>query len=349
MKKADELALCLTLIDDKYQYKVNLEECFRDQKLIDSTIRFAKRNGLYYIFINNLIKSGFRLSLSEKNKLKSEDLRRTEFKEMLSLLNRLSNEYEIENVIIKSCDTIPHVPRDIDFFVKQADRTEIIEILKNSGLKCIHSGLSETSLIKNNIKIDIYTEICYMNKDFIDGAFLLKSNVQKKMFDTYYRSLNENANILLMLIHSLFGHRCITLLDFLHILNIIDNIDIKACQQYADNNGWLSIFNLMLDWIQYLYNQIYEEGRTFQFPYLFDRLFLKKCISEINDDIGMRGQIILEFVFFQDRIIYSMVDTPLYNLLKSNESIRNFINAISSYAKIARGDKKSISSCISRK
>ena len=34
-----------------------------------------------------------------------------------------------------------------------------------------------------------------------------------------------------------------------------------------------------------------------------------------------------------------MVDTPLYNL-QNQESIRNFINAISSYAKIAKGDKK---------
>ena len=259
-------------------------------------------------------------------------------------MNEVSKDYGIEYIIIKACNTIPHIPRDVDIFVRNEDRTRIIKALEDNGMKCVQTGITETSLKGEYMKVDVYTEICYIGVDFMDGSFLRQSSIKDEVFEVEYSGLNNEANFLLMLVHSLFGHRSMTLLDFLHIKHIRGDIDMDACREYAHNRGWGSVFDLVLEKLDNITERIYENiEENIHFPYLFDRIFVLECVSGI-EGLNMTGsdKIFFNATLIQDRLIYELKDTPLYNLLKSFEPTRHLINSLTGSVKKMRGDRKSV-------
>lgn len=343
MNKFEALKFVLAVVDPEYPVKVDIDRLGKDEKLRKSAIKLAERNGLYYYFVHRLKELGVGLPTSEEECWKEENQKLSEFKKTIKLLNNISKDYEIDYTVIKACNTIAHIPRDIDIFVRKEDRTRIIKALEDNGMKCVQSGVAETALKGEYMKIDVYTEICYIGVEFMDGNFLLQSSIKDEVFGIEYSGLNNEANFLLMLVHSLFGHRSMTLLDFLHIRQIRGNINIYACREYAHERGWESVFDLVLNELDTLNERIYKEGKVIRFPYLFDRKFVLKCISGIEGlDMRRFNKIFLYITFIQDKVLYELTDTPLYTLLKSFEPTRNMINSLTAYVKSLRGDRKSI-------
>jgi len=341
MTEPSALSIILSIVND--QHPPSLMHCLSsDRELYNSVLKLARKNGLYYYSINKLIENGIRISPQENIAWEIENKRLSEFKGSLRLLQELSSVHNIDSVIIKACNTIPHVPRDIDFFVRAEERKSVIDLLKEHGMKVVHDSITETSLLNGSIKVDIYTQICYMGMDFFDCDFLLNSSTKEGMFNIEYKSLNANASFLLMLVHSLFGHRCMTLLDFLHIGNIIDKIDLAYCEKYADSNGWKGVLDLMLDNLSNLQRDILSENKITNFPYLYDRTFVLQCVSALQDyRLDRFNKFLLNCTLTQDRLIYELIDTPIYNFIKSNENLRNGVNSFTSLSKSMRGDKKS--------
>jgi len=340
---SNPMKIVLSIVDPEYPNDIQVEEIARNKNLLKSVIKLAERNGLYYYFIYQLKKLGVDLPLAERGRWNKENQKLSEFKETIKLLNKVSKDYGIEYVIIKACNTIPHIPRDVDIFVRNEDGTNIIKALEDNGMKCVQRGITETSLKGDYMKIDIYTEICYIGVDFIDGDFLLQSRVKDEVFGIEYYGLNNEANLLLMLVHSLFGHRSMSLLDFMHIKHIKGNINIDACREYARERGWERVFDLVLNELDDLYERIYDIGEIVHFPYLFNKRFVLKCISEIDKlDLGKYNKMFLHITLAQDKIIYGLKDTPIYNLLKSFGPVRHLINSLTAFVKSKRGDRKSL-------
>jgi hypothetical protein len=158
-----------------------------------------------------------------------------------------------------------------------------------------------------------------------------------------YPALSEEADFLLLLPHYLFGHRRITLLDFLHMKHRISHINVNTCREYAYDKGWGTVFDLTLDHLNHLHERIYKEGKVIHFPYLFDRDFIMKCISGIEGlNMGRYKKVFLHISFVMDKISHDLEGTPLYNLLKSFGPARNLVNSSSALVKSLRGDKKSV-------
>ena len=343
MNKLNSMKALLSVVDPEYSNVVSSEELTRDDALLKSAIKLAEKNGLYYYFIHGLKERGVDIPSSEKDRWDEENQRLSELKETLSLLNKVSTDYGVDYVIIKACNTIPHIPRDIDVFVRNEDRAKIINALENNGMECIQSGITETSLKGDYMKVDIYTEICYIGVDFMDGDFLLRSSVKDEVFGVGCSGLNNEANLLLLLVHSLFGHRSISLLDFLHIKHIRSDIDMDMCREYAHERGWESVFDLVLNELDTLHKRISEGGEVISFPYLFGRELIWKCVSGIKGlDMDKCDKTFLHLTLAQDRAIYELKDTSIYNLLKSCEPARNLINSLTASIKSRRGDRKSI-------
>ena len=343
MNNLDPMKVVLSVVDPEYPNDIQVEETAKDKGLLKVATKLAERNGLYYYFIYRLKELGVDTSFLEKERWNEEERRLSGLKRTITLLNDVSKDYGIEYIIIKACNTIPHIPRDVDIFVRNEDRTKIIKALEDNGMKCVQRGITETALKGEYMKVDVYTEICYIGVEFMDGNFLLQSRVNDEVFGVKYSGLNNEANFLLMLVHSLFGHRSMSLLDFLHIKHIRGDINIDACREYAYERGWDSVFDLILNELDNLHERIYTGGAAIRFPYLFDRNFILKCVSEIEGlNMGGYNKIFLYITLVQDRIIYELKDTPLYNLLKSFETTRNFINSLTASVKSMRGDKKSM-------
>ena len=339
MNNLDPLKVVLSVVDPEYPNDIQVEEIAKDKGLLKSAIKLAERNGLYYYFIYKPKELGVDLPF-EKDRWTKENQRLSEFKETISLLNTVSNDYGIDYIIIKACNAIPHIPRDVDIFVRNEDRTRIIEALEDKGMECIDLDVTETVLRKEGyIDVELYSRICYLGIDFIDESLFWESNIKDMMFGIEYSSLNKEANFLLMLIHRLLGHRSMSLLDFLHMNSLKDDIDIDACRKYARENGWESVFDLVVNKLNALYEKIYKEGEIVPFPYLFDRKFMLECVSNINGlKMGRHNKIIFSISLIQDGILHELQNSLLYNLLKYFKPTRTVIGFFIRLVKKMRGD-----------
>jgi len=344
MNKLDLMKIVLSVIDPEYP-NVHVEKIGEDETIIKKAIKLAERNGLYYYFIYRLKELGVNLPSSEENRWEEENKKLSEFRKIILLLNEISQDCGINYILIKACTTLPHIPRDVDILVHKEDKEKIIRALENKGMKCIHSDDVDTTLIKGKyMKVDVYTGICYFTVDFIDDEFLWKLSVKDKMFGIEYTGLREEANFLVTLVHSLFGHRSMSLLDFLHMKYLMRNIqDMDFCRKYAYKKGWGLAFDLALRRIESIHERIYKGGEVVYFPYLFDRKFVLQCISVIERlNITRVNKMFLHVSLIQDRVIHGFINTSLYNLLRSFEPIRKLYSSVGCFIRNMRGDKRSV-------
>ena len=340
MNRLDPMKVVLSVVDPEYPNDIHVDEIVKNRDLLKKSIKLAEKNGLYYYFILKLKELNIDLSFLGEERWDKENQKLSEFKETMMLLNKVSKEYGIDYIIIKACNAIPHIPRDVDIFVRNEDRAKIIKALEDNGMKCVISDVTETVLRKAGyIDVELYSKICYLGIDFIDGSFFWKSNIKDVMFDVEYSGLNKEANFLLMRIHRLLGHRSMSLLDFLHINSLKNDINVEACRRYAREKGWGFVFDLAVNKLNALYEKIYKEGEVVPFPYLFDRKFMLECVSNINGlKMGKRNKIIFHLSLIQDRIIHELKDSFSYNLLKSFKPTRILINFFTRRVRKMRGD-----------
>ena len=331
----------LSVLDTEYIEEVNIEEIVKDKKLFKSAVRLAERNGLYYYFISRLRELNLDLPFLDEERWERENERLEEFKESIKVLNKASSEYGIDYILIKACDTIPHVSRDVDIFIRERNRVKIIDALKSYGMEYIDTSVTETILRKEGyIDIELYSRICYLGIDFIDEDFLFQSRITDTTFGIEYPNLNKEANLLLTIIHALLGHRRISLLDFLHIMNLRKKVNIDICRQYAQRKSWESVFNLTLDKLDTLHEGIYKEGEIINFPYLFDRNFMMRCIFELGDLNTRKLKMIFYISLIQDEIVEKSKNSCLYDVVKSHKSIEKFVTSFMNFInfKKMRGD-----------
>ena len=331
MNNVDPMKIVLSVVDLEYQNNIQLEEIVKNRDLLKVAVKLAERNGLYYCFILRLKELNIDSLFLDEERWNLENQKLSELKETIKLLNKVLNDSGIDYILIKSCNTIPHIPRDVDVFVHKGEKRKIIEALGNNGMKCVRSDIAQTTLKKEKyLETDIYTGIRYFGVEFLDESLLWNSNVKSKIFGIEYPGLNEEADLLLTLIHSLFGHRVITLLDFLHIKSLRDNIrDIDLCRKYAYEKGWGAVFDLVLNELDSLHRRIYKEGEIIHFPHMFGTNFILKCVSMVDGlYINKSNKIFLRISLILDKVIYRLKDSVLYNLLKSFEPTRKFLLSV---------------------
>lgn len=341
MDDLNAMRVVLPIIDPDYP-QIYTEEITKNRNLLKSAIKLSERNGLYYNFISKLREMDVELPPSEKERWHKEEQRLAEFKETIRLLNKVSDDYGIDYILIKICNIVPYIPKDVDIFIGKEDRIRLINALENNGMKCIHSSTAETILRKTGyIDIEFYTGINYLGVNFIDEDFLWKSKTKDKMFDIEFPGLNKESSFLLTLIHRLIAHRSISLLDLLYLMSLIKGIqDISVCRKYTYEKGWGAVFDLAQQELNTIHEKIYQEGKIINFPYLFDRKFVLRCVSEV-DGLKIKGysKMFLQLSLIQDGILHRLNNSALYNLLKSFKLTRNAANALFRVIKSGRGDR----------
>jgi hypothetical protein len=336
------MKVVLSIVDPEYPNNITIEEIAKDRDSLKAAIKLAERNGLYYYFIYRLKELEVDIPSTEKNRWKEENQKLSELKETISLLNSISNDYEIDFILIKACNTIPHVPRDVDIFVNKEKRKQLLKAFESIGMNYDQKSAVEASLKKEGyLRIDVYSEISYFTVNFLKENFLWESVTKNKMLEIEYPCLSNEAEFLLSLVHNLFAHRSMSLLDFLHMKSLRNVIDVDACKQYAYKNRWGSVFDLAVKELDVLYEKIYKEGEVIRFRYIFGRNLIMDSISTIEGlNLSKLNKMALNISLVIDGFRESQRDSALYNLLKSFEPTRKFINYSLSFVKAMRGDKK---------
>ena len=345
MNKFDLMKVVLSVVDPEYPNDIPVEEIFKNRDLLKAAVKLADRNGLYYYFVQRLRELNLDLSLLDEERWNTELQKLLALKKTLGFLKNMQTHDGIDYILIKACTKIPHVPRDVDILVRSEDRKKIYDLFEREGMKVVYSNPVETAFSKEGyMKLDIYSRIQYISMTFIDGDFLWNSRVDDRMFGIEYPSLNEEANFLLLLVHSLFGHSSMTLLDFLHIKSLMGNIqDFGVCRKHAYEKGWGGVFDMGVERLAAVYKTIYKDGNVVSFPYLFDRKFMLKCVASI-EGLKMKRR---EKVFFNislglDRLSYELAKSPFYNYLLAFNTGRRIFNSLGYFVRNRRGDRHGI-------
>jgi len=343
MNKLDPMKVVLSVADPEYSNDIPVKEIVKNRDLLKAAIKLAEKNGLYYYFIFRLRELNLDLSFLDKYPWDRELQKLSALKKTLTFLNDIRKHDGIDYIVIKACTNIPHVPRDVDILVRIEDREKIYDIFRRNGMEVLYSNSVETAFGKEGyMKLDIYSRIQYIGMNFIDSEFLWDSKVEDRMFGMKYPSLNDEANFLLLLVHSIFGHRSMSLLDFLHIKTLMSNIDKRVCRDYAYGVGWGAVFDMSLEKLESIYKTIYKDGGV-SFPYLFDRKFMLKCVASM-DGLKMKRR---EKVFFSvslglDRFSYELARSRFYNYLLAFNTGRRIFNSLGYFVRNRRGDRHGI-------
>lgn len=344
MNKLDPMRVVLSVVDPEYPNDVSVEEIVKNRDLLKAAVKLAEKNGLYYCFNLRLRELNLDLSFLDNERWKGELQNLSALKKTLTFLNDMQKHYGIDYILIKACTKIPHVPRDVDILVRIEDREKIYDMFEHEGMKVIYSNPVETAFSKEGyMKLDIYSRIQYIGMNFIDTEFLWNSKVEDKMFGIEYLGLKDEANFLLLLVHSIFGHRSMALLDFLHLKTLMSNIDKSVCRDYAYGKGWGAVFDMSLEKLEAVYKMIYKEGKVVSFPYLFDRKFMLKCIASIEGlDMERREKVFFNISLGLDRLSYELAKSPFYKYLLAFNTGRRIFNSLGYFVKNKRGDMQGI-------
>lgn len=224
------------------------------------------------------------------------------------------------------------------------EKENMIKALNIHGVSCEHSGDIETTLLgESYLPIDLYTKIIYFDNEFLDEDFLFDCIEEKEMFGIRYTGLNNEAEFMLTLLHSLFGHRRLTLLDFLHIKRIKDSkLDIKFCKNYAMTAKWRNVFLSVLEELDLIDKEAYSEKNKITFPYLFDIEFVMKCIQQINGiKLNPSNKFLIYFSLLLDGTKLKLEGSVFYNMIRRCTPLRKALLSVGYRSRSMRGDKYS--------
>jgi hypothetical protein len=344
-KGVSPMSLVLSVVDPGYKHGISATELSRDLPLLERTIKYAEMNGLYYPFLSNIFEFDPTISQLDGKRWERELNDLEGLKNTISFLGDLHDREGLDYIIIKACTTIPHVPRDVDIFIHDNQKDKIRAIFDRSNMKVLYSNNVETSFERQGyMKLDIYAKIQYISKEFIDENYLWRSREVGNLFGIDCTILNNEANFLLLFIHSLFGHRCITLLDFLNMNNIIRNIEtLDVCRTYSSIHGWGPVFDMGLERLNHLQKLIYDDGMQIPFPYLFDKRFMLRCIASMDDlQLSEKEMFYLNLSLNMDWFSYELRKSPLYDYLKRSNTGRKIFNSLGYLIRSRRGDRHGI-------
>lgn len=342
--KQKAMRLLYLISDPQIDKSLNFKEVMQNKKFRSSLIKFAELNGLYYYCMEFMIGSGVVFSDIERAKWNKELDKMRDFKNTIEYLNSLYLKYELRYILIKACTKIPHVPRDVDIFVSSNDKERYIKAFDAEGLASVYSNPVETAFCKEGLlKLDIYCDVRYIGIRFMSDTFLWDSRINEKINGINCIGLNDNANFLLLLVHSIFGHRRMTLLDFLHLKSMLLTIDRDFCRNHAREMGWETAFNLLLNKIEELDKLAYSDDNIVIFPYLFERSFIYQCLDSIEVcKLTKKIKIFLYISILLDRFQHELAGTSLYDLLLKISLGRKCYNSFCYFIRNHRGDRHGI-------
>ena len=347
MSELKPLDIVLHTINPEFEPPFDYITLKKNQRLLNKAIDLADKNGLYYLFITNLVKSSGDKALMNTKRWFLEQKRFNGFINCLSILNEMSVDVNIDYLLIKACTSFPHVPRDVDIYVRSKDVPSLVDYLTSKGMICVHSDPVDTTLIKGEyMKIDLYTGLCYFTVDFFYDHFLWKYKNIENLNGINIPSLTDEVNFMILLVHSLFGHRSISLLDLLQIGSFFDKpIDLDFCRKMAYDSGWAKTFELSASNLEGLHSLINdpEKRSKARFPYLFDKNFIMNCVLAIDGlDMNYQNKLFLNLSLVQDGLAVRYNDTHIYNAIKSFGPTRSAYNNVGHFIRRKRGDLRSV-------
>jgi hypothetical protein len=349
-RNSELIPIILYYVDDEYRsFHLNLfSEKTQTRNILLQSIRIAETNGLSYQFCKNFLENPFtqRNLGTAKAYLRKEEDNLNILKGTLRLVSHILQKEGIEFRFIKLYRQIPYAPRDVDILIRSADMRRVSLLLQNNGyVPKVTSNVEIKCQRPDMLEVDLYCGFYYLSFPFISDHFLWqrKRTVKIEGIDCYVP--NPEADFLSLAIHSLLGHRQISLLDFLYAKDMLHSgLDLAEMREEAQKRGWAVVFNELLHLIHETYNSLYhdkEASETIDFPFVYPTRFVLKALREFPE-FSRDTQKQLTFILsaFLDGSYHKYLRLSQTVKMEIPEKLKNVIGNLLFRVRDYRGDSK---------
>jgi Uncharacterised nucleotidyltransferase len=315
-----------------------------DPERLARVITLARANGLYYPFLKRYLAAGGRVPSNETSRWGSVYRAIGGLRSSLDALAEASRVTGIEYLVIKNVQTIEHVPRDLDIFLREADRAAFLEGLRSAGFEFAYNDGSEISLARpGSMRVDVYSRIHYLARDFLDESYLFRSRAATRLHGHEVPGLEPEAAFLLNSAHAIFGHGAITLLDFLDFRNLQALSGVpNQFRDRAASFDWAGVYDLWWQRLADLQVRVFEQRIPTEFPQPLEGRFVLEAVSRLNGHVlGLRERAALRLSLLWDRLLFAAEASGVEEGLRSSALARSLANSAGHRIRFMRGDRKS--------
>jgi hypothetical protein len=337
------IPLILYYIDDKYrETHPNILKKVADEKTTwVKALRIAEQNELLYSFSKKAVKDEkiFPTKLLQTI-IKEEEEKHSRFRNTLSFVSSLFNDEGLDYMFIKLYKGVPYTPRDVDVLIKKDENHRVMYAFrKRNAVVRAFDGAEINCEKKGLLKIDLYNGFYYFSRVFLDEDFLWRNSRKVKICGVECPIPSYEADFASLLIHSLLGHRHMSLLDFLYAKTLLidGHLHIDEILQQTESKKWDYAFSRITSLIREVYKRLYVSGESVDFPLVFSPSFTLKCFQmDSKAKFSFVLSTLLDRALYEYRILQRSVP------IKISQEIESF--TLRSIRKVKHwvGDRKGI-------
>jgi predicted nucleic acid-binding Zn ribbon protein len=298
-------------LDDEYRENnpdVNIHS-LRNEKILKRALIVAEQNELLYPFLEKITEKDKLLSSKLSEIIAKENKRKLRFENTLKFIDSFFSKAGLDYMFIKLYRGIPYIPRDVDILIRREEKEHALSALKNNGITIRSFDDAEINIeIEGLFKVDLYLGFYYFKRPFIDNEFLWKSPRKVQICGLDSRIPNTEADFLILLIHSILGHKRFSLIDFLYAKKMLinNNLNFDELRNESEKFGWHPAFKRLVSFLENLYKMMYIRNEPINFPYPFSAKFILETFGSF-EDLRIKEQTKCMFVASTliDRAFYS--------------------------------------------
>lgn len=256
-------------------------DLIKDRRLLFQSLRIAETNGLLYPFCCGLLGEPFLkddFGMIEAY-VKNEENTLSLLRKTLQSVKVLFEEESLDFMFIKLYRGMEYAPKDVDVLVKSEDMQTAISMLKRDGfgvevlsdveIKCQKAGI---------LRVDLYSGFYYLSWPFIDENSFWEDTRKVDIQGVNCSIPSLEVDFLSLIIHSLLGHRRLSLLDFLYAKSLMrsERFNFHKIMSRAEERGWGNAFEKAFQILSDLYQSLYlgaDCPNGIRFPLVFSTKF----------------------------------------------------------------------------
>jgi hypothetical protein len=289
--------------------------------------RISKESGLLYYFSTRLLSKKILSNSLLERIIDEEEKGLRKLRNTLIFIKSIFEDEGLDFRVIKLYRGIPYVPKDVDILIRKDQSNQVFRVLKKRGIavKSFSNGV-ETQFQKEGLfKVDIYSGFRYLSLDFFEETYLWENPKAITICNVECPTLNNEADFLLLNIHAFFGHRYLSLLDFLYAKSLLKDLNFDEVLYQAKKYQWDNILLTMILVVKDIYFAQYyttNDQKVIVFPYTFSPKFILGIVENLREmSLTTKTTFLLSTLidqaFYQYKIFQQLVPVEIPDWIKN--------------------------------
>jgi hypothetical protein len=346
----DAISLVLYCVDGEFRKKhPNFLANIKDERVWMNALRVADANGLLFYFCKRVVEEGstFRRPFNAEMIVRREEEKFSQLRRTLAFLSSLFADNGMDFRFIKLYRGLPYVPRDVDVLITSEEVFDVVSLLRRRGfavdsfddveIRCQRAGL---------LKVDLYCGFCYLSLPFIDEGFLWRDSRIVDVQGVDCPIPGFEADFLSLVIHSLLGHRRLSLLDFLYAKSLLNSERLRFDKMLkeAEKFGWAHAFTKVFHALEDLYESLYsivDFPRGISFPFVYSTKFVFEAFEGFAGlPVDVRTKFLFGLSAFLDAIYHKYLNLWQVIPIEIPKQLKNIVAKSLYKVRQQRGDRK---------